>query len=99
MAKKDPELKDLEARFQKGGLYCFDGESNTFVLWYEGGKNTRDHLGTGRIIMFLRLERAKTDDTMFRVWMIAGENIAYVILRRYQVISYFKPVDTELVSG
>ena len=99
MAKKDPELKDLEARFQKGGLYCFDGESSTYTLWYENGKNARDYLGTGRIIMFLRLVRAKTDEKTFRVWMITGENIAYVILRRYQVISYFKPVDTELVSG
>lgn len=99
MAKKDPELKDLEARFQKGSLYCFDGESSTYTLWYENGKNARDYLVTGRVIMFLRLERAKTDDTMFGVWMIAGENIVYVVLKRYQVISYFKPVDTELVSG
>ena len=99
MSKKDPELKELEARFQKGGLYCFDAETNTFALWHENGKNTRDHLKTGRIIMFLRLERAIIDPILFRVWMIAGENIAYVILNQYQVISYFKPVDTELVLG
>ncbi len=101
MPKKDPDLEALKRRFAQGSLYRFENE-RPLNIWYP--RNSRNEkyprkLKSGQIILFINLERSVNENCGFRFYLVRGEDIGYVLLKRYEVISCIKSLDVESNSG
>jgi len=100
MPKKDPDLESLRKRLDKGSLYRFENERD-LNLWHCSGPAQKfaRKLRSGDTVMFLGLDRSKSDNCGFRVSMIRGEDVGYVLMKRYEVISCLKYLDPEALAG
>jgi hypothetical protein len=100
MPKKDPDLETLRKRLAKGSLYRFENERN-LNIWHCNGSAQKfaRKLCSGDTVMFLALDRSKNESCGFRVSLIRGEDVGYVLMKRYEVVSCLKYLDPEAFSG
>jgi hypothetical protein len=100
MPKKDPDLETLRKRLAKGSLYSFENERN-LNIWHcnESAQKFARKLCSGDTVMFLALDRSKNESCGFRVSLIRGEDVGYVLMKRYEVVSCLKYLDPEAFSG
>lgn len=94
MPKQDPDLESLRTKFKVGNLYLFDNE-RALSFWSHKGGQFSKKLKSGQIIMFLSLERSHSVPSSIRVSLMRGEEIGYVIMKRYEVISCLQLLDIE----
>lgn len=89
--KVDNDLRLIRAMFDKGFIYRLDGIERPLWLWHrdENVKFGRK-VTTRDLFIYLKIERCKTIDGSFRLYMIRGEDIGYVLIKRYELISGMK---------
>jgi hypothetical protein len=94
---KREDLESLRNRFAKGALYEFHKNSPSLNIWdRHGTRKFAKKLKGGDVFVFLHLERAKSIENTFRLHLIRGEDIGYVILKRYELMSCVIYLDPEL---
>jgi hypothetical protein len=96
MPKKDPDLEFLRKRLVPGTLYRFENESSLNIWFLREPKKFPKKLRSGHIVLYIKLERSPSENRGFRFYLVRGEDIGYVLLKRYEVISCIKSVDQEL---
>lgn len=99
MPKKDPDLETLRKRFCPGSLYRFENDRSLNIWHQTKPMKFSVRLKNGQTLMFLRLDRSKNETSGFRVFLIRGEDIGYVLMKRYEVISCLKLLDSEINLG
>lgn len=99
MPKRDDELEILRDRILSGRLYFWDGTKD-INLWHTNkSEKFQKKVKVNQPFLFVKLERAHSENCGFRLYMIRGEDIGYVLLKRYEVISCIKLLDSGSVLG
>lgn len=96
MPKKDPDLEMLRRNLIQGCLYRFENETSLNVWHIREAKKFPTKLKNGEIVLYIKLERSPSENRGFGFYFVRGEDIGYVLLKRYEVISCIKSVDQEL---
>ena len=92
MAKNDDkDLRLIRAAFDRGFIYRLEGIEKSLPFWHstENVKFSRK-LSAGQLFIYLKIERCKTIDNSFRLYLIRGDEIGYVNIKRYDLISGMK---------
>lgn len=95
MPKHDPDLEVLRKRLAPGTLYKFENETPLNIWHQREPKKFPKKLRSGQIVLYIKLERSPSENRGFRFYLVRGEDIGYVLLKRYEVISCIKPLDLE----
>lgn len=93
------DLNSLKKRLNRGDLYRFDNDRSLNVWHLTKAAKFQQKLKPGDILLFISIEHSKNNNAGFRVHLIHGENIGYVLMKHYEVISCLKPLDTKRESS
>lgn len=92
----DKDLLELKRRFEVGGLYRFENERPLW-LWSLEGTQKLNRLKSKEIVIFCNLERSKMPVAGFRVTLIKGEEVGFVLMKRCEVVTCFKFLQSSIV--
>lgn len=94
MPTSDSDLEYLRRRYNPGSLYRFENEKDLNIWYSNQPKKFARKLKTGQTFMFLRLDRSPLASSGFRLHLLRGEEVGYVLLKRYEVVTCLKFLDT-----
>jgi hypothetical protein len=94
MPKPDSELNKLRSKLKQGCLYRYENEIELSIWNSSKSVKFAKKLKPGQIVLFVKIQRATAVSSQYRVYLIRGEDIGYVLMKNYEAATCFKSLDT-----